>query len=204
MSGITLEKATQGQKINLSKNSAAAGAALNSILVGCGWDPIAGAGSFDADLSMAFVGADGKCKDATRFLYYNSPKNGAGLLIAGDYAVHTGDNLTGEGDGDDEAIKLDLTKIPADVTKVEVYVNIHEAQSRNQNFGMVENAFVRIENTSGDTPEEMTRFDLDFDASTDTAVKFGSLLKRNNEWYFSANKTSEAGGLAGITQRLGF
>lgn len=199
--GIQFEKVEKGQKINLSKKSDEAGEALTEISVGAGWDEIAGAGSFDADLIAAFIGADGKVSSVDRVLYYGSSKNAAGLLAAGDFAVHTGDNLTGEGEGDDEVIKVDLTKVPSDVSKVEFYVNIHKADERNQNFGMVENAFVRVINDNSDKPQP--RFDLDFDASTATAVKFCTLHNRNSEWVFAADNIPVEGGLKGITSNLG-
>lgn len=203
MSSLQLEKASKGQKINLSKASEGAGTGLTQIHVGAGWDEIAGAGSFDADLSAAFIGADGKCSSAQNFLYYGSSINSQGNSASGDFAYHTGDNLTGEGEGDDEVIKVDLTKVPGDVTKIEFYVTIYKADSRNQNFGMVTNAFVRIANESTGSLEDMVRFDLDFDASTATAVKFGSLLRRGNEWYFSADNVPVEGGLSSITNKLG-
>lgn len=215
--GLQLIKVVAGQRLNLTKTASDNNLSLDKILVGLGWDENdSGSGhDFDADVSIGFL-TEGKCMSNGRFLFYNS--NSTGDLTQADinsgkkpdlkvaengvaYAEHSGDNRTGEGDGDDESVAIMLSKVPSDVTEISVFVTIHDAQIRNQNFGMLNNSFIRIVDVTSGT--EIMKWDLDFDASTDDAVKFGSLLKRDGDWYFSANKTSEAGGLGGIITRLG-
>lgn len=198
MSEITLEKAEKGQKINLDKKVEGG---VKTLSVGCGWDPVDNGEDFDADLSAAFLTANGKVESKENFLYWGSKSNSAGKLAAGDYAHHTGDNLTGEGEGDDETIEVDLTKVPDNITKIEFHVAIYKAESRNQTFGMVSNAYVRtLDKASG---EALTRFDLDFDASTATAIKFCTLHKRNGEWIFGADNVPVEGGLKAISSSIG-
>jgi tellurium resistance protein TerD len=193
---ISLQK---GGKIMLEKSNES-GTALKNIKVGLGWDekPSAVQGAdFDLDAAIVTLDANGNSIPGG-FLYYNSPKNAEGLLHIFDGALtHSGDNLTGAGDGDDETINIDLSRVPANVDKMIVVVNIHEANLRGHNFGMAENSYIRLLNAdNGD--EELIHFDLNFDASTATGAKFATIFRKNGEWAFSADQVEFAGGLEAI------
>ena len=148
---------------------------LSKILVGLGWDTNSrdtGA-EFDLDASAFLLGASGKVENEKNFVFYNN------LTSADGSVVHTGDNRTGEGEGDDEAIKIDLSKISPNVKEIDIVVTIHEANARRQNFGMVKNSFMRIvDERSG---KEIARYDLEEDFSTETAVSFGKIYFKDNE-----------------------
>lgn len=205
MGTLTLAKVSDGQRLNLSKLAHDNNISLDKVVVGLGWDENdSGSGhEFDADVSLAFL-SNGKCINEHRFLFYNT-NGGKDLSLYNDskvaYAQHSGDNRTGDGDGDDESVAVNLSDVPSDVTEIAIYVTIHDAVSRRQNFGMLNNSYVRIVDFNSN--QEIIKWELDFDASTADAVKFGSLMKRNGEWYFSANKIFEDGGLAGIVNRVG-
>lgn len=157
--------------------------------VGLGWDinNTSTGGSFDLDASLFLLGENKKLVSDNHFIFYNN-------LESPDKAViHTGDNLTGDGDGDDEQIKIDLTKIDPAVKEITVVVTIHEAESRKQNFGQVRNSFIRIFNT--DTNEEILKYELDEDFSIETAVEFGRIYNRNGEWKFEAVGSGQRDGL---------
>lgn len=183
---------TKGGNVNLSKEAPN----LTNMAVGLGWNPRATDGqAFDLDAVAFLVNESGKVRTDADFIFFNNLKSSDGSV------EHTGDNRTGEGDGDDEVIKVDLTKVPADVSKVVFCAVIYEGQARNQNFGQVANAYIRIVNTQGDA--EVARYDLSEDSSTETAMIFGELYKNNGEWKFRAVGQGFAGGLGPLAQSHG-
>lgn len=183
---------TKGGNVNLSKEAPN----LTNIAVGLGWNPRATDGqAFDLDAVAFLVNESGKVRADTDFIFFNNLKSSDGSV------EHTGDNRTGEGDGDDEVIKVDLTKVPADVSKVVFCAVIYDGQARNQNFGQVANAYIRIVNTQGDA--EVARYDLSEDSSTETAMIFGELYKNNGEWKFRAVGQGFAGGLGPLAASYG-
>jgi tellurium resistance protein TerD len=175
---LTLEK---GQKVDLTKGNPG----LTEIAVGMGWDVNKGRGG-DVDLDAFAVCLDENSKAiAGATLYYGSPKNAAGKPhILNEALVHSGDNLTGQGDGDDETISITFSTVPANVKKVVFAANIYEAANRSQNFGMVRNAYIRVYNKA--TGEELLRYDLTEDASTATGLVLGEVYNHNGEWKFGA------------------
>ncbi|MDR1049653.1 MAG: TerD family protein [Deltaproteobacteria bacterium] len=179
---------------NVSLDKAVPG--LKSIMIGLGWDARAtdGAG-FDLDASAFLLSENDKIKQPKDFIFYNN-------LASGDGSVeHTGDNRTGEGEGDDESIKVNLAAVPEHVRKIAVVVTIHEADVRRQNFGMVSNAFMRVINTENN--QEIARFDLTEDMSTETAMIFGEVYRHNGEWKFKAVGQGYSGGLAAMAANYG-
>jgi tellurium resistance protein TerD len=156
--------------------------------VGLGWDSNSSntGSSFDVDASVFLVGANGKIPNDNHFVYYNNLKSPDGAV------VHTGDNLTGEGDGDDEKIQIDLSVISPDVHEICFVVTIHQAETKRQNFGQIRNSFIRI---LDQTNTELVKYELDEDFSIETAVEFGRIYKRNNEWKFEAVGIGMKGGL---------
>jgi tellurium resistance protein TerD len=186
---ISLNK---GGKLSLSKEAPD----LKKVLVGLGWDARATDGAdFDLDASAFLLKEDGKVRSEADFIFYNQLKSACGSV------QHTGDNRTGAGEGDDEAVMVDLTKVPADVHKITFTVTIHEAEQRKQNFGQVSNAFIRLVNAENNT--EVARYDLAEDASTETAMIFGELYRHNTEWKFGAVGQGYAGGLAAMCRQYG-
>lgn len=187
--GISLSK---GGNVSLSKTDPS----LKNVLVGLGWDarPTDGA-DFDLDASAFMVKEDGKVRSDSDFIFYNQMKSTCGSV------EHTGDNRTGAGDGDDEAIIILLDKVPADVQRVIFAVTIHEADARKQNFGQVSHAFVRVVNK--DSNNEVARYDLSEDASTETAMIFGEIYRYSGEWKFKAVGQGYAGGLAALARQYG-
>lgn len=186
---LTLQK---GGNLSLSKTDPS----LSKILVGLGWDPRATDGQeFDLDASAFLLDANGKVRGDADFIFYNQLKSQDGSI------EHTGDNRTGEGDGDDETIKVDLSRIPAEVQKVVIAVTIHDADARRQNFGQVGGAFIRIVNeVSG---AEVVRYDLQEEASVETAMIFGELYRHNGEWKFRAVGQGFNGGLKAMCREFG-
>jgi tellurium resistance protein TerD len=183
---------TKGGNVNLSKEAPN----LTNIAVGLGWNPRATDGqAFDLDAIAFLVNESGKVRADTDFIFFNNLKSADGSV------EHTGDNRTGEGDGDDEVIKVDLSKVPADVSKVVFCAVIYDGQARNQNFGQVANAYIRVVNTQGDA--EVARYDLSEDSSTETAMIFGELYKNNGEWKFRAVGQGFAGGLGPLAASYG-
>ena len=179
---------------NLSLTKEAPG--MTKVLVGLGWDARSTDGQdFDLDASAFLLKADGKVRADSDFIFYNQLKSVDGSV------EHTGDNRTGEGDGDDEAIKVDLSKVPAEIDKIAFTVTIHEAEARRQSFGQVRNAFIRIVNQ--DTNVEVGRYDLAEDASTETAVIFGELYRHGTEWKFRAVGQGFNGGLKPLAESFG-
>ncbi len=175
---------SKGGNVSLSKEAPG----LKDIVIGLGWDTRSTDGSaFDLDASMFMLKTDEKVRGDGDFIFYNNMKSGDGSV------EHLGDNTTGEGEGDDEQIKVNLDGVPQDVAKLSVGVTIHEADTRNQNFGMVSNAFIRVVNGSDNS--EIARYDLSEDASTETAMLFGEVYRKDNEWKFKAIGQGFAGGL---------
>lgn len=185
---------SKGGRVSLSKEAPG----LSKILVGLGWDTNTSdtGAEFDLDASaFLLVGASGKVENEKNFVFYNN------LVSADGSVVHTGDNRTGEGEGDDESIKIDLAKISPNVKEIDIVVTIHEAAARRQNFGMVRNSFMRIvDERSG---KEIARYDLEEDFSTETAVSFGKIYLKDNEWRFAANESGFKDGLAGFCRQFG-
>lgn len=186
---LTLQK---GGNLSLSKTDPS----LTKILVGLGWDPrVTDGATFDLDASAFLLNADGKVRGEQDFIFYNQLRSPEGAV------EHAGDSRDGLGDGDDEAIKVDLTKVPADVDKIAFVVTIHEAEARRQSFGQVGKAFIRIVNSVSGV--EVVRFDLAEDASTETAMVFGELYRHNGEWKFRAVGQGYAGGLKAMCNQFG-
>ncbi len=187
---ISLQK---GQKVDLTKGNAG----LTKIFIGLGWDTnkYDGGHDFDLDASAFLVGENGKVLADTDFVFYGNLKHASGAV------EHTGDNLTGEGDGDDEVINVDLSKIPANVAKIAFTVTIYDAEVRSQNFGMVSNAFIRVVNANGGT--ELIRYDLGEDYSIETAVVVAEIYRHGAEWKFNAVGSGFAGGLKALCQNYG-
>jgi tellurium resistance protein TerD len=185
---------SKGGNISLTKEAGSAG--LNRVEVALGWDVRTTTGvDFDLDASVLLLGASGKVLSDHHFIFYNNLTSPDGSV------VHQGDNRTGEGDGDDEVINIDLKAISADIDRIVVPVSIDEADSRGQNFGQVSNAFIRVVNA--DNNQELTRYDLSEDASSETAMVFGELYRREQEWKFRAVGQGYASGLAGIVRDYG-
>ena len=187
---ISLKK---GQKVDLTKTNPG----LKEILIGLGWDTNKYDGGFDFDLdsSVFLLGADSKVTDGGDFIFFNNLKHSSGSV------EHLGDNLTGAGDGDDEEIKIDLSKVPANIEKIAFTVTIYDADVRKQNFGQVENAFIRVfDELNG---KELIRYDLDEDFSIETAVIVGELYRNKGEWKFNAVGSGFEGGLAALGNHFG-
>ncbi|KQN00471.1 TerD family protein [Sphingomonas sp. Leaf25] len=183
---------SKGGNVSLSKEAPG----LKAVRVGLGWDTRVTDGSaFDLDASVFLTDEAGKVRSDADFVFYNN-KEGAGGSV-----VHQGDNTTGEGSGDDEVVAVSLDQVPAEITKLNFAVTIHEAEGRRQNFGMVSNAFIRVLNADGGT--ELARYDLSEDASTETAMIFGELYRHNGEWKFKAIGQGFAGGLGPLARSFG-
>ena len=183
---------SKGGNLSLSKEAPG----MTKVLVGLGWDARSTDGQdFDLDASAFLLKADGKVRADSDFIFYNQLKSVDGSV------EHTGDNRTGEGDGDDEAIKVDLSKVPADIDRIAFTVTIHEAETRKQNFGQVRGAFIRIVNQ--DNNSEVARYDLAEDASTETAMIFAELYRNGAEWKFRAVGQGFAGGLKPLAESYG-
>ncbi|EPF87861.1 tellurium resistance protein TerD [Acinetobacter gyllenbergii] len=186
---ISLNK---GGNLSLSKTDPN----LVRILIGLGWDERATDGAaFDLDASAFLLTATGKVRGDHDFIFYNQ-------LKSQDASVeHTGDNRSGQGDGDDETLLVDLSKVSPEIEKIAITVTIHDAQARGQNFGQIANAFIRVVNQ--DTNVEVVRFDLAEDYSTETAMVFGEVYRHNGEWKFKAVGQGYSGGLAAMCQQYG-
>jgi tellurium resistance protein TerD len=183
---------SKGGNVSLSKEAPG----LTSILVGLGWDPrVTDGAEFDLDASVFICGDNGKVRSDEDFIFYRN------LVGLGGAVEHLGDNRTGEGEGDDEQVKIDLSKIPADVKKLVFAVTIHEAEKKNQNFGQVSNAFMRIVNQDGGA--ELAKYDLTEDYSTETAMIFGEIYRHNEEWKMKAIGAGFAGGLGPLATAHG-
>lgn len=189
--GVSLSK---GGNVSLTKEAGSAG--LNNVTVGLGWDVRSTTGTdFDLDATAIACGADGKVLTDSHFIFFNNLKLADGTI------EHTGDNLTGEGEGDDEQVKVNVSGMAAEVDKIVFPVSIYEGETRSQSFGQVRNAFIRVVNDAGNT--ELARYDLTEDASTETAMVFGELYRSGAEWKFRAVGQGYASGLKGIAQDYG-
>jgi tellurium resistance protein TerD len=187
--GVSLSK---GGNVSLTKEAPN----LTAVIVGLGWDARTTTGSdFDLDASALLANAEGKVGNDQNFVFFNNLKSPDGSV------EHTGDNLTGEGEGDDEVIKVNLAGVPADVEKIVFPVSIYEAETRQQSFGQVRNAYIRVVNQADNN--ELARYDLSEDASTETAMVFGELYRNGAEWKFRAIGQGYASGLRGIAQDFG-
>lgn len=184
---------SKGQKVDLTKNNPG----LKNVVVGLGWDTnkYDGGNDFDLDSSVFLLGENGKVTTESDFVFYNNPKGGNGSI------EHTGDNRTGAGDGDDEQVKVSLGTVPANIQRIAFTITIHDAETRNQNFGQVSNAYARIFNE--ETGEELIRYDLGEDFSIETALVAGELYRHNGEWKFSAIGSGYQGGLAALATDFG-
>lgn len=182
----------KGGNVSLSKVAPS----LKRILVGLGWEPQVSTGDdFDLDASAFLVGENGKVRKDEDFIFYNQLKSNCGSV------EHTGDNRTGEGDGDDEELLINLEKVPEVIKRVVITVTIHDAEIRSQNFGQVSNAFIRIVNLDNDV--EIARFDLTEDYSTETAMIFGEIYRHGGEWKFKAVGQGFNGGLEVMCSQFG-
>ena len=186
---VTLSK---GGNVSLAK----ADPTLVKVRLGLGWDTRSTDGQdFDLDASAFLLTDAGKVRGDADFIFYNNLRSSDGSV------THTGDNRTGEGDGDDESLVVELNKVPTEVAKIVFIVTIHDAQTRRQSFGQVANAFIRLVND--DTNNEVARYDLSEDASTETAMLFAELYRHNGEWKFRAVGQGYAGGLASVCAQYG-
>ena len=182
----------KGQKVDLTKGNDG----LKHLYVGLGWDANKFDGdNFDLDACAFLLNKDGKARIEGDMVYYHHLTHDSGAVR------HSGDNLTGAGEGDDEVIYVDLEKVPADIEKIDFTITIYQAKERAQNFGMVQNAFVRIVNE--DTKEELIKYDLDEDYSMETAMVMGQLYRHNGEWKFAAVGQGFANGLEGLVGMYG-
>ena len=187
---ISLQK---GQKVDLTKGNPS----LKKLLIGLGWDTNRYDGGYDFDLDAAafLLGANGKVNSDDDFVFYNNLKHKSGSV------EHLGDNLTGAGEGDDEEIKIDLSKVPANVEKIDFTVTIYDADARKQKFGQVENAYIRV--VDDETGKELIRYDLGEDFSVETAVVVGEIYRNKGEWKFNAIGSGWSGGLAALGRNYG-
>ena len=184
---------SKGQKVDLTKGNPG----LKNIMVALGWDVNAfdSGADFDLDAAGFMLGETGKCPTEKEFVFYGN------LEHPSEAVKHMGDNLTGEGEGDDEQIQIDLAKIPANIAKIAFTVTIYDAEVRRQNFGQVSNSFIRIVDES--TGAELIKYDLGEDFSIETAVVVGELYRHNGEWKFNAIGSGFQGGLAALCAHYG-
>jgi len=187
---ISLQK---GQKVDLTKTNPG----LSKLLIGLGWDTNKYDGGFDFDLDAAafLLTETGKTGSEKDFVFYGNKNH------VSDSVIHMGDNLTGAGEGDDEQIKIDLSKVPANIQKIDFTVTIHEAEARKQNFGQISNAFIRIVDDAKN--EELIRYDLGEDFSIETAVVVAELYRNGAEWKFNAIGSGFQGGLKALCNNFG-
>ncbi len=186
---VNLQK---GGNVSLSRTDPG----LNVLLCGLGWDSrVTNGDAFDLDASIFMVTSSGKVRDDADFIFYNNPKSTDGSV------EHLGDNRTGAGDGDDEQVVVHLANVPEQVAKLVFAVTIHDGTARRQNFGQVQNAFMRVVNKQ--TDQELARFDLSEDFSTETSVIFGEVYRHSGEWKFKAVAQGFSGGLAELAKNHG-
>jgi tellurium resistance protein TerD len=187
--GVSLQK---GGNVSLTK----AEPGLEKIIVGLGWNARATTGDgFDLDASIFLLNESGKVRSDSDFIFFNNKKSVDGSV------EHLGDNRTGAGEGDDEVIRVDLARVPADVQKIVFTVSIYEAETRRQNFGMISSAFIRVLNNA--TRNEITKYDLSEDASVETSMIFGEVYRHNDEWKFRAVGQGFAGGFPALVASYG-
>ncbi len=184
---------SKGQKVDLTKKNPG----LKNIMVGLGWDVNAfdSGADFDLDAAAFMLGSNGKCPTEKEFIFYGNLEHASGAV------KHMGDNLTGEGEGDDEQIEVKLPDIPSNVERIAFTVTIYDSDVRRQNFGQVSNSFIRIVDMATDT--ELIRYDLGEDFSIETAVVVGELYRHNGEWKFNAIGSGFQGGLAALCGHYG-
>ena len=187
---VSLQK---GQKVDLTKSNPG----LTKILIGLGWDTnkYDGGSDFDLDAAAFLLGETGKVSSDGDFIFYNNLKHASGSV------THLGDNLTGQGDGDDEQLKIELSKVPQNISKISFTVTINDAEARKQNFGQVSNAFIRVCND--ETGAELIRYDLGEDFSVETAVVVAELYRNGTEWKFNAIGSGFQGGLGSLCTNFG-
>ncbi|AYX86083.1 TerD family protein [Acinetobacter ursingii] len=184
---------SKGGNINLSKTAPT----MSKVDLGLGWNPRATDGkAFDLDAVAFLTGEDGKVRLDGEFIFFNQKVSPCGSV------THNGDNRTGDGDGDDETISVDLSKVPQEVAKIVFAVTIHEGQQNSQNFGMVDKAYIRVINQDANA-EELARFDLSEDGSTEVAMIFGELYRHSGEWKFKAVGQGFSGGLGALAASYG-
>ncbi|MGL5335245.1 MAG: TerD family protein [Enterovibrio sp.] len=189
MSTISLAK---GGNVSLAQTDPS----MKRVLVGLGWDACSTDGQdFDLDASAFLLGTNGKTRSPADFIFYNNLSSAEGSV------KHTGDNQTGNGEGDDESLKINLELVPADIAKIAFIVTIHEAVARSQNFGQVSGAYIRLVNE--DSLKEVARFDISEIAATETAMLFAELYRYNNEWKFKAVAQGYKAGLASVCAEYG-
>ena len=183
----------KGQKVSLTKGNPG----LKKIMIGLGWDTnkYDGGADFDLDAAAFLLNSNGKVNNDADFVFYGNLKHASGAV------EHMGDNLTGEGEGDDEQIKVDLSLVPSNIDKIDFTVTIYDAEARGQNFGQVSNAYIHIvDETNG---KELIKFDLGEDFSIETAVVVGEIYRHNGEWKFNAIGSGFQGGLSALCQNFG-
>ena len=187
---ISLKK---GQKVDLTKTNPG----LTKICIGLGWDvnKYDGGSAFDLDTAAFLLGENGKVREQGDFVFYSNLSHASGAV------VHQGDNLTGEGEGDDEQIIVDLSKVPVDVTRIAFTATIYDAEERKQNFGQVSNAYIRVIDEANN--KELIRYDLGEDFSIETAVVVGELYRNGSEWKFNAVGSGFQGGLTALCGNYG-
>lgn len=183
----------KGQKLQLAKE----GSGFTDVTFGLGWDTnkYDGNEKFDLDVGAFFLDQNGKVTGEQDFIFYNQPAHPSGAV------TYSGDNQTGDGDGDDETIKVDLMKVPDNINRIAFVVTIYDAENRLQNFGMVSNSYIRAINNA--TGEEIFKYELDEDFSTETGIIVGELYRRNNEWKFNAVGAGKQGGLVSVARDFG-
>jgi tellurium resistance protein TerD len=187
--GVSLSK---GGNVSLTKEAPG----LTAVIIGLGWDVRTTTGAdFDLDASALMLGSSGKILSDQHFIFFNNLKSPDGSV------EHTGDNLTGEGEGDDEQIKVNLVSVPGEVDRLVVTVSIYDAEARGQSFGQVRNAFIRVVNQADN--REIARYDLTEEASTETAMIFGEIYRSGSDWKFRAVGQGYSSGLAGIARDFG-
>ena len=185
---------SKGGSVSLTKEAGAS--RLTSVTVGLGWDPREGYGAeFDLDASAIILGSNGKALSDSDLVFYNALTSPTGAV------KHTGDNLDGQGDGDDESLIVELDLVPAAASSIVFIVSIHEGISRGQSFGVVDNAFIRVVNNADG--RELARFDLTEGANTDTALSFGELYRDGVEWKFRAIGDGFLAGFMAAVQNYG-
>ena len=184
---------TKGQKVDITKGNAG----LSKLLIGLGWDTnrYDSGGDFDLDAMAYLLGGNGKVTNDGDFMFFGNMKHASGCVEL------LGDNRTGEGDGDDEQIIVDLSRVPANIERITFTTTIYEAQERGQNFGMVSNAFIRV--VDANTQTELVRYDLGEDFSIETSGVVGELYRHNGEWKFNAIGSGFNGGLAALCINYG-
>ncbi len=184
---------SKGQRIDLTKTNPG----LQKVVIGLGWDTnkYSSGADYDLDASVFLLHEDGRAKGIEDFVFYNNPKTPNGAV------EHTGDNRTGEGEGDDEQILVDFSLVPPNITRLGITVTIHDAEARAQNFGQVSNAFVRVVDSNDN--REVLRYDLGEEFSVETAVVICELYRQGNDWKFQAIGSGFAGGLAALCKNYG-